>query len=91
MSSMQSGGATPEIRQNYSGGHIVFNAIHAWRPPNMIQLVLLKSRHFCFPRLAGAAAAATLQRGGNFYYISLTFLFLDQFCRFQKYAFSHMS
>ena len=30
MSSMQSGGATPEIRQNYGGGHIVFNAIHAW-------------------------------------------------------------
>ena len=30
MSSMQSGGATPEIRQNYSGGNIVFNAIHAW-------------------------------------------------------------
>ena len=29
MSSMRSGGATPEIRQNYSGGHIVFNAIHA--------------------------------------------------------------
>ena len=26
MSSMQSGGATPENRQNYSGGHIVFNA-----------------------------------------------------------------
>ena len=25
-----SGGVTPEIRQNYSGGHIVFNAIHAW-------------------------------------------------------------
>ena len=30
MSSVQSGGATPEIRQNYGGGHIVFNAIHAW-------------------------------------------------------------
>ena len=30
MSSMQSGGVTPEIRQNYSGGRIVFNAIHAW-------------------------------------------------------------
>ena len=29
MSSMRSGGATPEIRQNYSGGRIVFNAIHA--------------------------------------------------------------
>ena len=24
------GGATPEIRQNYSGGHIIFNSIHAW-------------------------------------------------------------
>ena len=23
------GGATPEIRHNYSGDHIVFNAIHA--------------------------------------------------------------
>ena len=33
MSSMQSGGATPEIKQNYSGGHIVFNAIHAWSEP----------------------------------------------------------
>ena len=26
-------GATPEIRRNYSGGRIVFNAIHAWMPP----------------------------------------------------------
>ena len=24
-----SGGVTPDIRQNYSCGHIVFNAIHA--------------------------------------------------------------
>ena len=24
-----SGGVSPEIRQNYSGGHIVLNAIHA--------------------------------------------------------------
>ena len=30
MSSMRSGGATPEISQNYIGGCIVFNAIHAW-------------------------------------------------------------
>ena len=30
MSSMWSGGETPEIRQNYIGGHIVFNTIHAW-------------------------------------------------------------
>ena len=29
-SSMQSGGARPEIRQNYSGGRIVFNAIQLW-------------------------------------------------------------
>ena len=26
---ISSGGATPEIRQNYSGGRIVYNAIHA--------------------------------------------------------------
>ena len=32
MSSMLSGGVTPEIRQHFSGGSIVFNAIHAcWK------------------------------------------------------------
>ena len=30
---MRSGGATPEIRHNFSGSRIVFNAIHAWLGP----------------------------------------------------------
>ena len=42
MSSMRSGVETPEIRPNYSGGHIVLNAIHAWWKLHFFQVELAK-------------------------------------------------
>ena len=48
MSSMPSGGASPEIRQNYSGGLIVFNAIatHAG-----LSVLLARKKKRCICRI----------------------------------------